>query len=165
MPRIFVSIGSNIDRAHNVRRALANLRARFGTVDSSSVYETAAVGFNGEPFYNLVVAFDSDDDPETIRTVLRDMEAAAGRQRDGVARFSARTLDLDLILYGDLVRHDEFIDVPAVDIATRDFVLAPLAELAPDAIHPEQQRTFAEMWRASGWRPPKTAELTTSRES
>jgi len=165
VPRVFVSVGSNIDRAHNVRRALRALRERFGAINSSSVYETAAVGFAGEPFYNLVVAFDSDDSPEVIRTALRDIETAAGRQRDGVPRFSERTLDLDLILYGNLVRHDDLIDVPAADIATRDFVLAPLAELAPDAIHPEQQRTFGEMWRASGWRPPKKVELTAESES
>jgi len=165
VPRVFVSIGSNIDRARNVRHALRALRERFGAIDSSSVYETAAVGFTGELFYNLVVAFDSDDRPEAIRGALRDIETAAGRQREAVPRFSARTLDLDLILYGDLVRHDDHIDVPAADIATRDFVLAPLAEMAPDAVHPEQQRTFGEMWRASGWNPPKKVELTTVTES
>jgi len=165
VPRVFVSVGSNIDRAHNVRHALGALREQFGAIASSSVYETAAIGFTGEPFYNLVVAFDSDDSPEVIRTALRDIETAAGRQRDGVPRFSARTLDLDLILYGDLVRHDDLIDVPAEDIATQVFVLAPLAELASDTPHPEQGRTFGEMWRASGWRPPRKVALTAASES
>ena len=150
MPRAFVSIGSNIDRENNVRLAVHELHRHFGAVTPSRVVETVAVGFDGDPFYNLVVVFETEQDPEDVRKVLRGIESKAGRKREGVPSFGPRTLDLDLILYGDLVRHDELIDVPAADIERYDFVLGPLAELAPDFQHPELGVTVGEMWQAAG---------------
>jgi len=159
MPRAFVSIGSNIDRETNVRLAVRELRRQYEPLSVSSVVETAAVGFDGEPFYNLVVGFETADSPEDIRTALRRIEDQAGRARDGVPRFGPRTLDLDLILYGNLIRHDELIDVPAADIVHYDFVLGLLAELVPDLRHPERNQTIAEMWRAADRRTLKRVEL------
>jgi len=150
VPGVFVSVGSNIDRETNVRFAVQSLRQRYGSLAVSSICETAAVGFDGEPFYNLVVGFDTDDAPEEVRAALRHIEHQAGRRREGVSRFSSRTLDLDMILYGDLVRHDDVIDVPAAEIGRYDFVLGPLAELAPDHRHPERHQTFAAMWERVG---------------
>jgi 2-amino-4-hydroxy-6-hydroxymethyldihydropteridine diphosphokinase len=149
MARVFISIGSNIDRETNIRRAVVALREHYGDLARSPIYETSAVGFDGDPFYNLVLAFETDDPPEAVRDRLRRIEAESGRQREGVPRFSARTLDLDMILCGDLIRHDADIDVPAPDIERYPFVLKPLAELAPQARHPERKRTFAELWRTA----------------
>lgn len=145
MARAYVSIGSNIEREKNVRAAVATLRMRFGRLTMSRVYENRPIGFEGENFYNLVVAFDTDDAPEIIAATLHEIEQRQGRTR-GPSKFSARTLDLDLLLYGDLVRDDEHLRLPRDEIREYACVLGPLAELAPDDRHPETGETFAQMW-------------------
>lgn len=145
MPRVFVSIGSNIDRENNIRGAIGALTRRFGSLSLSTVYETAAVGFEGDPFFNLVVGFDTGESIEAIRAELRRIEDAHGRQRAGQSKFSARTLDLDLILYGDVV--DPAANLPHGDILKYPFVLGPLAELAPDLAHPVMGDSCLALWR------------------
>lgn len=149
MPRVFVSIGSNVEREHHIRAAVRALRARFGALALSHVYETEAEGFEGDNFLNLVAAFDTRESPEQVQGALRDIEAAHGRERGG-PRFGPRTLDLDLLLYGDLVRHGDGFDLPRDEIMRYAFVLGPLAELAPQARHPENGRTFGELWAEFG---------------
>jgi 2-amino-4-hydroxy-6-hydroxymethyldihydropteridine diphosphokinase len=145
MPRVFVSIGSNVDRERNIQGALEALTQRFGPLAVSTIYETAAVGFDGQPFYNLVVGFDSDESVDAIRAELRRIEDAHGRRRNGVPKFSSRTLDLDLLLCGDVVDHAA--QLPHPDVVKYAFVLGPLAELAPDLCHPELGQSIAELWR------------------
>jgi 2-amino-4-hydroxy-6-hydroxymethyldihydropteridine diphosphokinase len=144
MARVFVSIGSNIDRAASIRDGVKALRERFGAVDLSSVYESEAVGFTGDPFYNLVAAFDSDEPVATVAGALRRIEDAHGRDRSG-PRFSSRTLDLDLLLYDDLVLQGE-LELPRGEITENAFVLWPLAELAPAQRHPLAGETFGGLW-------------------
>lgn len=146
MPRVYVSIGSNTDRERNLRDAVGALRRRFGVLVLSPVYESEAVGFAGGRFYNLVAAFDTNEPIEKMRGALLEIEGAQGRRR-GAARFGPRTLDLDILLYGDLVRHDGAFDIPRCDILAHAFVLRPLADLAPDLRHPEIKRSFGELWR------------------
>lgn len=145
MPRVFVSIGSNIDKTRNIQGALRALKARFGVLQCSRVYETPTEGFNGEDFYNLAVAFDTGEPLETVRAVLAEIETAHGRTRTG-PRFSSRTLDLDILLYGELVRHDGDCDIPREEIGKYAFVLGPLAEIAPTLRHPETGKHIGEMW-------------------
>lgn len=145
MPRIYVSIGSNLDRENNIRGAVLALRKQYPVLTLSRVYETPAEGFEGEAFYNLVAGFDTNDTLERVRQTLADIETAHGRIRGG-ARFSARTLDLDLLLYGDLIRHTDGIDVPRGEITRYAFVLGPLAELAPDLAHPETGERLGTVW-------------------
>jgi 2-amino-4-hydroxy-6-hydroxymethyldihydropteridine diphosphokinase len=145
MPRVFVSIGSNVERERNIRAAVAALRTRFGPLQLSRVYQTPAVGFAGEDFYNLVAAFDTAEPIERVREALIGIEAAQGRERNG-PRYGPRTLDLDILLYGDLVRHGDGFDVPRGEITRHAFVLGPLAELAPDLRHPETGETMARLW-------------------
>ncbi len=145
MPRIFVSIGSNIDREQNIRGAIAALKSEFGPLRLSSVYETEPQGFHGENFYNLVSEFSSAASRDEIGAKLAEIERRHGRGRGG-ARFSARTLDLDLLLYGDAIIHEDGTDIPRREIGRYAFVLRPLAEIAPDLRHPETGETFAEMW-------------------
>ncbi len=146
MPRAYVSIGSNIERERHIQAALDALRERFGAVAHSPVYETAAVGFAGPPFYNLVAAFDTDWSPAELDAFFKSLEAAAGRERGG-ERFAPRTLDIDLLLWGDVVRRDAPPRLPRDEILRYAFVLQPLAELAPDRVHPETGRTLAALWR------------------
>jgi 2-amino-4-hydroxy-6-hydroxymethyldihydropteridine diphosphokinase len=147
MARCYVSIGSNIDKARHVRAAVRALHARYGPLTVSRVYESAPVGFDGESFYNLVVGFDTAADADAVVDELARIEAANGRRRDG-GRYGPRTLDLDLLLYGDTVRHDARSRLPHPDILAYPFVLRPLAEIAPDERHPESGLTYAELARA-----------------
>ena len=147
MPRVFVGIGSNIDRETSVRAGVVDLRERYGDLQLSSVYESAAVGFKGDAFYNLVAAFDTQDSVEQVIETLSNIEANHGRVRGG-QRFASRTLDLDLLLYGDLVTTGEGYHVPRDEIPRYAFVLWPLSEIAPAMLHPETGESFWAMWEA-----------------
>jgi 2-amino-4-hydroxy-6-hydroxymethyldihydropteridine diphosphokinase len=145
MARVFVGIGSNIDRERSVRAGVADLRRHYGELQLSSVYESDAVGFDGDAFYNLVAAFDTEEPVEQVVATLSAIEDRHGRLRLG-ERFAPRTLDLDLLLYGDAVIQAQGFHVPRDEIPRYAFVLWPLAELAPDMAHPETGQTFSAMW-------------------
>ncbi|MBI1195783.1 MAG: 2-amino-4-hydroxy-6-hydroxymethyldihydropteridine diphosphokinase [Gammaproteobacteria bacterium] len=142
---VFVSIGSNIDRTRNVRRAVSALKARFGTLCLSPVYETAAVGFAGDDFYNLVAGFETREDVHHVADALREIETACGRER-GAQRFAPRTMDIDLLLYGDLILNERGLNLPRDEIMRYAFVLAPLANIAGQLRHPLDGRTYEALW-------------------
>lgn len=145
MARVYVSIGSNIEKEKNIPSAVRALQEHYGPLDISNVYESKAVGFDGDDFHNLVVGFDTNESPLEISQVLKDIEASHGRTR-GKEQFESRTLDLDQLLYGDLVMTMDGINVPHPDILRYNFVLKPLAELAGNTLHPEENKTIDELW-------------------
>jgi 2-amino-4-hydroxy-6-hydroxymethyldihydropteridine diphosphokinase len=147
MPRVWVSLGSNIDRERCIRGAVAALRERYGELVVSRVFESEAVDFEGQPFYNLVVGFHTGESPAILRAQFRDIEDAFGRVR-GRERFAPRTLDIDLLTYGDRVIRDDGIELPREEIARYAFVLRPLAEVAGDEVHPQTGRSYRSLWES-----------------
>ncbi len=145
MARIYISLGTNIDAERNLRLAVADLRQHYGALILSSVYESEAVGFEGDNFLNMVVGLDTDEDVHTVVKTLRDIEDRHGRVRSG-PRFSARTIDLDLLLYDDLVLKEDGLEIPRDEITHNAFVLWPMAEVAPQQVHPENDQTMAQLW-------------------
>jgi len=143
--RAYVSIGSNIEREPNIRAAVRALREHFGTLTLSGVYESLPIGFEGENFYNLVAAFSTDESPEAVTAVLHAIEQQRGRKRVP-SRFTSRTIDLDLLLYSDLVSEKETLRLPRREVDEYACVLRPLAELAPEMRHPRTGETFASLW-------------------
>lgn len=148
MERACLSLGSNLEPEANLRSAIAALRARFGQVCVSTVYRTRAVGFEGGDFLNAAAVLETDLEPEALDAWLHALEDAHGRDRSG-PRFGDRTLDVDLVLYGDRV-----IEGPGHLCVPRDelrhaFVLRPLGEIAPDMVEPRSGRTLARLWAES----------------
>lgn len=142
---VYVSAGGNIDPETHLKTACRALEQRFGPLTVSSVYRTAAVGFDGDDFLNLVLTFTTDNDIHAVNAELVCLEEAAGRDRSA-GSFSSRTLDLDLLLYGQAVFSEGKLRVPREDILKYAFVLAPLAEMAPKLRHPVSGRTMQELW-------------------
>lgn len=145
MPTGFISVGSNIDKETNIPSSLRALEAAFGKLQISSIYETEPVGFVGDSFYNLVVGFESELGAKEVAKTLRQIELDHGRSRES-QKFSARTLDLDLLLYGNLIISDGRLRIPRDEIEHYAFVLEPLAEIAADKRHPINGKTYRELW-------------------
>lgn len=145
MPEVFLSIGSNIDPERHIPAAIEDLRALFGPLRVSSTYATAAIGFTGPTFHNLVVSFESEQEPREIARLLRGLEERHGRSRDS-QKFSSRTLDVDLVLYGNQIIEEPSLRLPREEVTRYAFVLEPLAEIAPHHRHPVTGETYAELW-------------------
>ncbi|MDH4048029.1 MAG: 2-amino-4-hydroxy-6-hydroxymethyldihydropteridine diphosphokinase [Gammaproteobacteria bacterium] len=146
MTRVYLGLGSNIDPEDNLRLAIAELRKRFGAVRLSPVYRSAAVGFDGPEFLNLVAEIETVIDPAEIHRQLEDIHALAGRER-GCEKYLSRRLDIDMLLYGQQCIQAPPVRVPRKDILEYGFVLRPLADLAADLRHPLSGRTIGEHWQ------------------
>ena len=147
MARVYLGLGSNVDPEENLRLGIAELRRRFGELEISGVYRNAAVDFEGADFLNLVVSMNCDNAPADVHAQIEAIHKLAGREREAV-RFASRALDIDLLLYDDLVIADPPVRVPRPDILEYAFVLRPLAELAPDLIHPETGQSLQVHWQS-----------------
>jgi len=146
MSLVYISLGSNINRDHYVTQGLNALNRHFGPLTLSSLFESEAVGFSGTSFYNMVIALETNQTVEQVAKILRDIEYKNGRAVDA-KKFSPRTLDLDLLLFDDLIL-TEPAQIPRDEITINAFVLWPLAEVAPNLFHPIFKQTYAQLWQA-----------------
>lgn len=146
MAVVYVSLGSNIDPAANLRLGLDELRRRYGELSVSSVYRNEAVGFEGEDFLNLVASFESESEAAAICDAISAIHELVGRDASS-GKWESRPLDIDLLLYNELILDDGPVRVPREDVLKYSFVLRPLAELAPSLVHPVTGKTMLEHWQ------------------
>ena len=145
--RAWLSLGSNIEPRRYIPQALTDLTAEFGELVISPIYESEAVGFEGDNFHNLVVGIATRLSLQELVLKLRWIEEKNGRQRES-DKFAPRTLDVDLLTYGDVVVDEPGLQLPRDEITRYAFVLLPLSEVAGDEIHPVTGQSYRELWRA-----------------
>ncbi len=146
MARVYLSLGSNIEQQRYITAALDSLADQFGELLISSVYESVSVGFDGDNFYNLVVGLDTELSVGDLSANLKALEDQNGRRRD-CPRFSARTLDIDILTYDGMTGCVEGVLLPRQEILENAFVLLPLAELVPGERHPVVGLSYSELWQ------------------
>jgi 2-amino-4-hydroxy-6-hydroxymethyldihydropteridine diphosphokinase len=146
MAAVYVAAGSNVEPVANLRRALDVLDADFAPLHLSRAYRNAAVGFAGDDFVNLVLGFDTSLPVEAVLDRLHRAEAACGRER-AAPKWAPRTMDLDVLLYGELVCERPGLVLPRPDLVRRAYMLGPMAELAPGLRHPALGLTMGELWQ------------------
>ena len=149
MNRAYLSLGSNVDAEVKIGAAMRALLERFSICRFSPVYRSRAVGFEGEDFINLAAMIETGMTPMELRDWLRELEDLHGRDRS-LPKYSDRTLDVDILLFGDLVILDDALEIPRGEIMKFAHVLRPLADLAPERVHPTDGRTMATIWAESG---------------
>ncbi len=149
MAHIYISLGSNIQRSYHVKQGLNALSNEFSTsIDSfslSSLFESKAIGFDGTPFYNMVIGIKTSYNIDQVAKILRKIEFAHGRKHDA-KKFSPRHLDLDLLLYNDVIT-DKPAQIPRDEMITNAFILWPLSEIAPELEHPVLKECYQVLWQ------------------
>jgi len=143
MPLVYLGLGSNLRPEENLQLGIRELSRRFSLVEVSKVYRNKAYGFEGDDFLNAIACVETGKGVRSVAEELDQVHELAGRTR-GPTSFASRTLDIDLLLYGDEVIPD--YRVPRQDVLEYSFVLRPLAEIAPGLRHPVTGRTMAEHW-------------------
>ncbi len=147
MSTAYLGLGSNVNARSNILAGIAALREAFNDVRLSPVYQTRAVGFDGDDFINLTASIETMLQPLELKQFLNQLEDRHGRARN-LAKYSDRTLDVDILLYDDLYLVSPLLKIPRPEIMTFAHVLKPLADLAPSLLHPVCRKTIAEIWQA-----------------
>lgn len=146
MPAVYVAAGSNVEPERHLALATELIRREFPDVRVSPWYRNRAVGFEGADFINLVVGFTTPLSINDVLSRLHAIEVACGRPREA-PRWAPRSMDLDVLLYGDLVLDEPRVKLPRPDLLKRAFMLGPLAALEPDLVHPTEKLTIGELWQ------------------
>lgn len=147
MAHVFLGVGSNIERERYITAGLDALQGLFHHLTLSPVYDSPAIGFQGQPFLNLVAAVQTELPLLEMAMQLRHIEVEYGRPANAT-RFSPRHLDIDILTYDDVVGSFGAVTLPRDEILERAFVLRPLSELSPDSLHPVLKRSYQSLWAA-----------------
>ena len=147
MARVYLGLGSNIERERYITAGLDALDGLFGALQLSPVYDCPAMGFEGRPFLNLVAGIDTEFSPAELARTLRHVETEHGRPANA-QRNSPRQLDIDILTYDDLTGVIDGVELPRAEILYHAFVLRPLADLVPDECHPVLGETYRSLWEA-----------------
>ena len=145
MTQVFLGLGSNLEREKNIKAGLYALKNLFGELIISPIYESESVGFKGRHFYNLVVSLNTELSIAQLSESLKKIEDENGRVRSG-PKYSPRTLDIDILTYGDFVGVEANVELPRDEITKNAFVLLPLSDIAPNELHPVLKKSYAELW-------------------
>ena len=146
MPEVYVAAGSNVEPHEHLARAARELAGAFPGTRCSAWYRNRAVGFEGEDFINFVAGFSTDQPLEAVIERLQAIEGLCGRTRTA-PRWAPRSMDLDILLYGAQVLDTPAVRLPRPDLLKRAYMLGPLAELAPELIHPTVGASIGALWR------------------
>lgn len=146
MTDLYLGLGTNLNRHANISAALDALADAFGTIRVSRVFESEAVGCTASNYFNLAVAVDTDLPLAELSAWLKRLEDSFGRIRRG--KPVEQPLDIDILIYGDYVGSFGGIQLPRAEVLRNAFVLWPLSEIAADAVHPAEKRTFAQLWQS-----------------
>jgi 2-amino-4-hydroxy-6-hydroxymethyldihydropteridine diphosphokinase len=144
---VYVAAGSNVDPVNHLQMALRELRRIYAPLKVSPAYRNKAVGFTGDDFINLVVGFSTDEPVARVREQLQQVESLCGRQPDA-PKWASRSMDLDILLYGQLVSNEPGLVIPRPDLLRRPYMLKPMADIAPGVQHPLQKKSLRELWEA-----------------
>ena len=146
MAVVALGIGSNINAVANISRAVKSLKLHFGNLELSPVYQSEAVGFDGDDFLNLVALVNVEDDIGRLSRILKKLEDQQGRDRTA-EKFSGRTLDIDVLIYDELQGIYSGITLPRPEITENAYVLLPLSQILPEVIHPLLHKTYRQLWK------------------
>lgn len=144
--RVFVAAGSNLEPEKNLAHACAEIKQSWDDAVFSRAYRNVAVGFDGPDFINLVLGFTTPQPLDAVITRLRGIETRCGRPRFA-PKWASRTMDLDVLLFGDHVEKTSDYTLPRPDLLKRPYMLGPLAEIAPDVMHPTAHKTIGLLWK------------------
>jgi 2-amino-4-hydroxy-6-hydroxymethyldihydropteridine diphosphokinase len=144
---VYVAAGSNIDPVNHLRRALDELRRIYPRLTVSPAYRNKAVGFEGEDFVNLVVGFSTQQPVARVREQLQRIETLCGRPA-AAPKWAARSMDLDILMYGDFISNEPGLVIPRPDLLRRPYMLKPMADVAPDVQHPLANKSMRELWES-----------------
>ena len=151
MPTVFVNIGSNIEPRVHIRNALKALHKEFGEITVSKCYESQAIGFEGDNFLNLSASFTTDLGVSAVNKVLHQIEDATGRERLSGKAWDSRTMDIDILLYGNICGKVDGVQLPREEILEFAHVLLPLCELAGKRLHPALGVSFSSLLEEEGF--------------
>lgn len=145
MTPVYVAAGSNLEPEQNLARACEEIVHTWPDAIFSRAYTNKAVGFDGPDFINLVVGFHTAHPLDFVIARLRSIETHCGRPRYA-PKWASRTMDLDVLLFGDRVEKTAEYTLPRPDLLKRPYMLGPMAEIAPDVRHPTAHKTVGELW-------------------
>jgi len=156
--KVYFSIGSNIEPELHIKETIKQFKADFFEAQISNIYRNPAIGFDGEDFLNLVICIETEKSLSVMLKYANQLELAAGRERVSRGRFDSRTLDVDLIMFGDLSGTHHGRLWPDEDI-DQTHVLRSLVDIAGDQFHPIKNESYSDVWREVDKRDVKLTKV------